>query len=90
MKPLAKYETIEVPVITMEDVITLSLPIAHAQAVHDILNQVGGSATRSRRGLINDVQQALRDTNSLHEYVHSPYRPTDLDGTPSLYFKDSK
>ena len=90
MKPLAKYETIEVPVITMEDVITLSLPIAHAQAVRDILNQVGGSATRSRRGLIDDVRQALRDTNSLHEYAHSPYRPTDLDGTPCLYFKDSK
>ena len=90
MKPIAKYETIDVPVITKEEVITLSLPIAHAQAVRDVLDQVGGSATRSRRGLIDDVRQALRDTNSLEEWTHSPYRPADLDDTPCLHFKDSK
>ena len=90
MKPIAKHEIIDVPVITKEEVITLHLPVKHAQAVRDILNQVGGSATRSRRGLIDDVRQALRDTNSLNEYGRSPYRPADLEGAPSLYFKDSK
>lgn len=90
MKPLAKYETIEVPIITKEEVITLSLPIAHAQAVLDALNQVGGSAVRSRRGLIDEVKQSLWDTNRLTQFKTFPYRPADLEGAIPLYFKDSK
>ena len=90
MKPIAKHETIDVPVITKEDVITLSMPIAHAQAVLDALNEVGGSPTRSRRGLIDEVKQSLWSTNRLTQFKTLPYRPADLYGTPSLYFKDSK
>ena len=90
MKPLAKYETIYAPVITKEEVITLSLPIAHAQAVLDVLNQVGGSPERSRRGLINEVKHSLWNTNRLTEFKTRPYRPADLEGAPPLYFKDSK
>jgi len=72
----AKTETVVVGV-------TLELSLEEATALADIMQSIGGHPLRTRRGLTDNVAQALREAGVLavcERVDYEPARPDDLEG----------
>lgn len=79
---------IEVPVITKEEVVILTLPVEYAQLLFDVTNKIGGDRAMSRRGMVDRLRSALLKTEKMRRWDSlSGYNAPDLMDSPTLYFK---
>lgn len=70
--------------VTAEPTVQLTLSKPEAQALADILSKIGGSAKDTRRGLADNIANALRTVDIYYNYELTKVRE-ELTG--SLYFK---
>lgn len=88
MKLKVEITQIEVPVITKEEVVILTLPVEYAQLLYDISCKIGGDPVKSRRRLVDRLRGALLKTGKMWRWdSQSVYDAPDLMSSPTLYFK---
>ena len=73
-----------ITIVTEVPGIQLNLTMEEAMALRAVLHKVGGYPNRSRRGLINDILDAMKDKVDLEEWSD---RPDLIVKDGSLWFK---